>query len=169
MVLIWSFFYSWPITAILKMINILQFDIPFKLRSFLVIIEFIGIYCWGWCQWAPIAIVLAPIIVSQVLILGLGFLYFKQKHPWSRILKAELERANKSDNLSQDQDSSTLPLFKPSDSQSLQDIPKDDAHANVRRHSRASIWFNTWSWCPKKWFYVIMHVSYICDCVPSSC
>ena len=39
-------------------------------------------------------------IVSQAIILGLGFIYFKYKHPWSRILKAELKKASNPDNLS---------------------------------------------------------------------
>ena len=35
-------------------------------------------------------IVIVGIIVSQILVLGLGFLYFKTCHPWARLLKAEL-------------------------------------------------------------------------------
>ena len=31
-------------------------------------------------------------IVSQILILGLGFLYFKTCHPWARLLNAELAK-----------------------------------------------------------------------------
>ena len=32
---------------------------------------------------------LTPAIVSQLILIGLGFLYFKNKHPWARILNAE--------------------------------------------------------------------------------
>ena len=33
-------------------------------------------------------------IVSQAILLGLGFLYFRKKHPWARILNVELAKTD---------------------------------------------------------------------------
>ena len=57
-------------------------------------------YCLNWCEWhldwALIA-VLSTVILSQLVLIGLGFLYWRKFHPWSRILNEELAREGSSD------------------------------------------------------------------------
>ena len=45
------------------------------------------------------------VIISQILLLGLGFLYFKTCHPWSRLLKAELSMRGAAEATEQQSDS----------------------------------------------------------------
>ena len=48
------------------------------------------------------------VIISQILLLGLGFLYFKTCHPWSRLLKAELSMRGAAEATEQQSDSRNL-------------------------------------------------------------
>lgn len=59
-----------------------------------------GYPCFAWCGWHHdwvMITVLATVTLSHLILVGLGFLYWRKFHPWARILNEELARDGNSD------------------------------------------------------------------------
>ena len=82
----------------LTLVGNLALGIPFFIyRTQPLLNRFSSSWCYSWCGWYLdwfLITFLAIVHLSQLILVGLGFLYWRRLHPWARILNEEIAREN---------------------------------------------------------------------------